>query len=156
MPASDAEFRIADLGNAKIRSLLATHTERALANARCREGHALDLTALQSPDIEVWSLWLEGVPAAVGALRRIDSVHGELKSMFVADSARGRGLGRELLDQLIERARQCGMKRLSLETGGSNYFDAARRLYARSGFVVCDAFGDLPPHKDSVFMTRTI
>ncbi|MEM7053158.1 MAG: GNAT family N-acetyltransferase [Pseudomonadota bacterium] len=156
MAASNAEFRIADLSDAQIRNLLATHTERALANARCREGHALDLKALQAADIEVWSVWVKGVPVAVGALRRIDPTHGELKSMFVADRVRGCGLGQALLDHLIHTAQQRGMIRLSLETGGSSYFNAARRLYAGNGFTICDAFADLQPHKDSVFMTRKI
>ena len=156
MDATDIELRIADLGNAQVRNLLATHTERALANARCREGHALDLEALRSADIEVWSVWIEGTPLAVGALRTIDSTHGELKSMFVVDHARGQGLGQALLNQLMRRAVQLGMSRLSLETGASDYFDAARSLYARNGFTPCDAFADLSPDPDSVFMTRMI
>jgi len=146
----------ADLSDSRIRQLLDTHTRRALSNARCREGHALNLDALHGPDIDVRSIWLGGQPVAVGALRRIDADHGELKSMFVADAARGRGLGQELLDHLIEFAREQGISRLSLETGTSDYFDTARALYARNGFEPCEAFADLPPHDDSVFMTRAI
>ena len=156
MSVTEPEFRIADLNDVRIRNLLAIHTQRALANARCRDGHALDLKALQSPNIEVWSVWFDQQPVAVGALRRIDSDHAELKSMFVADAVRGRSFGRLLLDELIRRARQIGMTRLSLETGASSYFDTARALYARNGFTVCEAFADLPLHKDSIFMTRVI
>jgi len=43
-----------------------------------------------------------------------------------------------------------------METGASTYFDAARALYASHEFQVCEAFADLPPHPDSVFMTREI
>ncbi len=153
-------FCEADLADPRIQHLLATHTERALSNARCRQGHALDLDALRGPDIDVRSIWRDGKPIAVGALRAIampgNATHGELKSMFVADEARGQGVGEALLDHLVEVAREKGMTRLSLETGVSGYFDAARALYARNGFEVCDAFADLPPHDDSVFMTRTI
>lgn len=149
-------FREADLADPRIQHLLASHTERALSNARCREGHALDLDALRGSNIDVRSIWKDGKPIAVGALRTIDATHGELKSMFVADEARGQGAGRALLDHLVDFAREKRMTRLSLETGVSDYFDAARALYARNGFEVCDAFADLPPHDDSVFMTRTI
>ena len=76
--------------------------------------------------------------------------------MFVADEFRGDGLGRRLLDHLVRRARDAGMTRLSLETGASDYFESARALYERNGFELCDAFADLPPHDDSVFMTRMI
>jgi len=156
MEAEALDVHRADLDDCRILELLATHTECALAGARCREGHALDVDALRGPTIEVWSILEAGAPVAVGALRRIDPTHGELKSMFVADSARGRGIGQRLLDHLIDLARARGMERLSLETGASDYFGAARRLYARRGFEPCGAFADLPPHPDSVFMSRTI
>jgi len=150
------EFVPADLADPRVQQLLQTHTTRALSNARCRVGHALDLEALRGPDIEVRAILHDGTPVAVGALRTIEAAHGELKSMFVADDVRGQGVGRALLGHLIDRARSRGMTRLSLETGASDYFDAARSLYARNGFEVCDAFADLPPHDDSVFMTRDI
>ncbi|MBY6204986.1 GNAT family N-acetyltransferase [Halomonas denitrificans] len=153
---SALESREADLDDPRVQRLLETHTLRALANARCREGHALDLDALRQPSIEVRVLLLDGEPVAVGALRTLDATHGELKSMFVADEARGQGVGRALLDHLVDVARGKGMTRLSLETGTSDYFDAARALYARNGFETCEPFADLPPHDDSVFMTRAI
>ena len=148
-----SEFRIANLDDPRIVNLLATHARLALSGARCRQGHALDVQALRDPEIEVWSLWLDDGPVAVGAIRRLSPGHGELKSMFVIDAARGKGLGRVLLERLIEVAQRRNMKRLSLETGASDYFEAARRLYASHGFEVCAAFADLPPHPDSVFMT---
>ena len=156
MDKSELDMRIADLEDSRIVELLSTHARLALSGARCRQGHALEAEALRDPGIQVWSIWRDKTPVAVGAIRQLSSSHGELKSMFVADSARGEGIGRVLLDQLIEVARDCRMKRLSLETGASGYFDAARRLYRNNGFEVCEAFADLPPHPDSVFMTRVI
>lgn len=156
MRTLDLQFVKADLTDSRVQQLLQTHTQRALANARCRQGHALDLGALRQPDIDVRAILREDKPIAVGALRAINATHGELKSMFVADEARGQGVGHALLNHLVDHARAKGMTRLSLETGASSYFDAARALYARNGFEVCEAFADLPPHDDSVFMTRTI
>lgn len=150
------EIHLADLDDANVVDLLTTHATRALGSARCRTGHALDIDALRDPAIEVWSIRCADHPVAVGAIRRLGAEHGELKSMFVADVSRGTGLGQVLLEHLIEVARSRGMTRLSLETGASGYFDAARRLYARNGFEACDAFADLPSHADSVFMTREI
>lgn len=150
------EIRLADLDDADIADLLTTHAKRALASAQCRAGHALDIEALRHPALQVWSIRDHGKPVAVGAIRRLSAEHGELKSMFVADTARGQGLGQVLLEHLVEVSRGHGMTRLSLETGASEYFDAARRLYAGNGFEVCDAFADLPSHPDSVFMTRSI
>lgn len=156
MECTGMQVRSADLDDPRVVGLLLTHAERALAGARCRAGHALDIDALRAGDIEVVALWRYDEPVAVGALRRLDADHGELKSMFVADNVRGQGIGRRLLQAMTTLARSRGMNRLSLETGRSAYFDAARRLYERAGFEPCDAFGGLPSHPDSVFLSRRI
>lgn len=149
-------FELADLDDPRIGDLLATHARLALGAARCRVGHALDLDGLRHPDIQVFSIAVDGRPVAVGALRRLDALAGELKSMFVDDSMRGQGLGSKLLAQLIETARGAGLTRLYLETGAADYFAAARALYSRHGFIPCEAFADLSPHPDSCFMSRRI
>jgi putative acetyltransferase len=45
------------------------------------------------------------------------------------------------------------MQRLSLETGTTEPFQPAQRLYERFGFVYCGPFGDYAPDPFSVFMT---
>lgn len=50
-----------------------------------------------------------------------------LEDLFVAASARGRGAGRALLDDLVTLCRQNGWKRLYWHTASDNA--AARRLY---------------------------
>lgn len=57
---------------------------------------------------------------------------GELANIAVAESHRGRGLGRRLLDQVMERARQQGVESLYLEVRVSNV--AAIELYRSAGF----------------------
>jgi putative acetyltransferase len=61
--------------------------------------------------------------------------------MRTADAARGRGIGKAMLDHLIAAAKSDGMTRLSLETGSSEQFAAALRLYQREGFEDCGPFG---------------
>jgi GNAT superfamily N-acetyltransferase len=60
----------------------------------------------------------EGTPTGCGGLRRLTSTTGEVKRLFVCRAARGRGVGRALLDTLEERAPQLGFKRLRLDAGG--------------------------------------
>jgi putative acetyltransferase len=50
-------------------------------------------------------------------------------------------------------ARARGMRRLSLETGSWPYFQPARALYARHGFVEGGPFGEYRQDPNSVFMT---
>ena len=57
----------------------------------------------------------------------------EIRRMWFLPSARGRGLGRKLLDDLLALARRRGFKRLRLETDSS--LKEAIGLYRSAGFV---------------------
>jgi len=54
-------------------------------------------------------------------------------SVYVERQCRGRGIGRQLLDQLIELARAAGYHKMVLSALASN--DAGVRLYERAGFA---------------------
>jgi putative acetyltransferase len=60
----------------------------------------------------------------------------ELRKMYLAREARGRGLGRRLLDHALERARELGFRRVELET--SSKLVEAIALYRRYGFEPVD------------------
>jgi len=61
--------------------------------------------------------YLDGVPVGCGGVKRLDASAAELKRIYLADAARGRGLGRRLLEQLEQQARDLGYERLRLDTG---------------------------------------
>ena len=73
--------------------------------------------------------------------------------MHTEQSHRRKGVGTTLLRHIITAARQLGFSRLSLETGSWPYFNAARELYRRYGFVECPPFGNYVADPNSVFMT---
>jgi ribosomal protein S18 acetylase RimI-like enzyme len=62
--------------------------------------------------------------------------------MWVAESARGLGLGRRLLAELERHAAANGVRTLRLETNRN--LTAAISLYRSDGFVEVDAFNDEP------------
>ncbi len=72
---------------------------------------------------------------AVGccALRMLDPTTAEIKRMWLADSIRGRGMGRQLLEAIEQMAIDLGAKRAVLDTHES--LTPAISLYERSGFV---------------------
>jgi putative acetyltransferase len=139
-----------------VRRLLARHLAFARSHSPPEDVHALDVAGLLDPDVSFFSYREGGELLAVGALKRLSGDHWEIKSMHVAQAARGRGLGRAILEHLVDAARAGGARRVSLETGSMPAFAAARALYARAGFVVCEPFGSYNHSPHSTFMTLTV
>lgn len=83
----------------------------------------------------------DGAALACGGVTRFDETRGELKRMYVQPDARGRGLGRRVLEELEEHARAFGYTGLVLETGDRQA--AALALYESSGYERIDCY---PPY----------
>lgn len=136
-----------------MRRLLSSHLGFAQSHVPLRDRHALDADSLADAAIEFYALRIDGELLAVGALRTLDDRHAEIKSMHTAEAARGRGLGRAMLDHLLAVARERGFRRVSLETGSMAAFAPARSLYTSAGFTLCGPFGDYPASDNKTFMT---
>lgn len=140
-----------------VRALLAQHVAEMNAGTPPSACHVLPADGLADPAIRFFTLRGEdGTLLGCGALKRLGDSQGEVKSMRTADAALGRGVGRALLDHLTAVARADGMTRLSLETGNSEMFDAATRLYRREGFAPCGPFGGYRSTEFTTFYTREI
>jgi len=92
----------------------------------------------------------DGRPIGCGGLRRLaDDEHGvrlEVKHLFLAPAARGRGLGSALLAELERRARELGAATLVLDTNRSLL--AAGGLYRSAGFAPVPPYNDNPNATD--------
>ena len=153
---STIEIRADDLSGDATRRLIALHLAGMHDTSPPESVHALDIDGLRHPSLSVWSAWIDGELAGVGALKRLDADRGEIKSMRVDDRFRGAGAGRALLRHIVDEARGIGMSSLWLETGTTPDFAAAQRLYASEGFVACGPFEDYALDPFSVFMTRAL
>jgi putative acetyltransferase len=150
------QFRLDDLTGPEIAAFLTEHLDDMHANSPRESVHALDLTGLRKPEISFWTLWDANRLVACCALKELDASHGELKSMRVARTERGRGIGALLVEHLLAEARRRGYMRLSLETGSMEFFLPARRLYARFGFTDCGPFATYREDPNSKFMTLAL
>lgn len=139
-----------------VRELLELHLAYANANSAPEDVHALDLDALLDPAVTFFSFRVDGELLGVAALKRLDDEHAEIKSMHTARAARGRGIGRALVDHLIAVARERGSRRVSLETGAGPPFAPARALYAGAGFTPCEPFADYRRSPNSTYMTLVL
>jgi putative acetyltransferase len=136
-----------------VRRLLQRHLDFARSSSPPEDMHALDIDGLLDPAVTFFSYRRDGELLAVGALKQLNASHGELKSMHTAVAVRGQGIGRAMVDHLVGVARTRGLERVSLETGSTEEFAAARSLYATAGFTETDPFGDYRLSPYSTFMT---
>lgn len=113
----------------------------------------LDIDDLVAPNIHFYTARDGDQILGTGALM-VKDTYGEVKSMFVAEAARGKGVAAALLRQIEDTAREEGLPMLKLETG--NVLHAAHRLYARHGFTECGVFGDYVTAKSSIFMEKAL
>jgi len=136
--------------------LMQRHSADMHADTPPESIHMMDAGALDQLHIWFYVMREGGKPLAMGAFKRIDVTHAEVKSMHVLVEARGRGLSKVMLDHLVTAARTEGFTRLSLETGVQPTFLAARALYAKAGFVDCPPFEGYEEDPNSVFMTKVL
>jgi putative acetyltransferase len=118
--------------------------------------HALNLEGLKKPEITFWSVWDQDELVGCGALKELDSQHGELKSMRTSSLHLRKGVAKRLLEHIMEEAKRRGYQRVSLETGSMDAFEPARRLYASFGFKYCKLFSDYIEDPNSVFMAKEL
>jgi putative acetyltransferase len=150
------EIRTDDLSGEATRRLIAFHLAGMHDTSPAESVHALDIDALRHPSLSVWSAWIDGELAGVGALKAMDDDRGEIKSMRVDDRFRGSGVGRAVLRHIVDEARRRGMSSLWLETGTTAEFAPAQRLYESEGFALCGPFEGYALDPFSIFMTRSL
>lgn len=135
---------------------LLTHHLQELQSVMGDHAFALDASGLSAPTVTFWTAWHGEDLAGFGALKELEPDHGEVKSMRVAPAARGKGVGRAILEHIVAEAQKRGYHRLSLETGTATLHVPAIALYRSAGFTSCDAFADYEPSPHNQFFQRNL
>lgn len=151
-PHHGLQIRRDDLRGPDIRALLEEHLAHMRALSPPGSVHALDLERLRQPAIAFWSVWGGPDLLGCGALRQLGEHDAEIKSMRTAARHQRKGIARVLLAHIVAHARQRGVQRLWLETGASEAFLPARKLYETFGFRPGGPFADYREDPHSVFM----
>ena len=149
-------IKIDDLKGSEIYELLQEHLQSMRLHSPPESVHALDIEALRRPEITFWTVWESGELLGCGALKELDSQHGEIKSMRTSSLHLRKGVAKYILNHMLEEAVRRGYSRVSLETGSMEVFEPARKLYANFGFTYCEPFADYVEDPYSVFMTREL
>jgi putative acetyltransferase len=156
MASADLIVGIEDPRSDDVRTILKTHLAFAREVTPPAHVHALESEQLLEPDVTLIGARRDGVLLGVCALKDLGGSQGELKSMHTAEAARGRGVGRALVEHVLAVAVERGFRDVSLETGTMDAFAPARLLYSRIGFVPCAPFGDYTVNPYSICMTLNL
>jgi putative acetyltransferase len=150
------EIDVDDPRRPEVRALLERHLTFCLTETPPEHSFALDVDGLLDPAVTFVSYRDGDCVLGVAAIKELDAAHAEIKSMHTAAEARGRGVGRALLGHLLAVAGSRGYRRVSLETGTTPGFAAARALYESAGFTLTGPFASYPVTGDNCFYTRTV
>ncbi|MGH9863849.1 MAG: GNAT family N-acetyltransferase [Candidatus Acidiferrales bacterium] len=118
-----------------VRELFVEYSE-SLGVALCFQGFAVELAGLPGeyarPAGRLFLALDKERATGCGALRRIDEQTCEMKRLYVRPAYRGKGVGREMIDALMNSARAIGYGRMRLDTLPS--MTKAIALYRALGF----------------------
>ena len=145
-----------NFNNPKVNELLTKHFIELRSVSPAGSTHVLDITGLKDQSIKFWSLWDNDELIGCGALKFLDKIHGEFKSIRVVDKFRKKGVGEKIINYLIEEAKKLGIKKLSIETGSGKFFAPARKLFVNFGFQPCLPFAHYKEDPNSCFYTKDL
>jgi putative acetyltransferase len=121
--------------------------EAWLAFDLCFQGFADELASLPGryapPAGRLLLAELDGRLAGCVALRECAPGICEMKRLFVRDFARGHGVGRALVERVVEEGRRVGYRAMRLDTLPDR-MQAANALYERMGFRDIPAYSHKP------------
>ena len=142
--------------DAKVNQLLTKHFIELRAASPEGSAHVLDISGLKDPSIKFWSLWENKKLFGCGALKFLDNTHGEFKSIRIHNDFRHKGNGVKVINHLISEAKILNIRRISIETGASNFFIPARKLFKRCNFEPCKPFAHYKDDINSIYLTKLI
>jgi putative acetyltransferase len=98
--------------------------------------------------------YVDGEPAGCIALRKLEPGVCEMKRLFLRDSARGRGIGVRLIEQVIADAQEIGYAKMRLDTYPPKMGKAVS-LYEAHGFYEIPPYYS-NPHAGVLYMEKTL
>jgi GNAT superfamily N-acetyltransferase len=117
-----------------------------------------NLAKYQAPSGRIFLAFIENVAVGIACMQRIGPATAEVKRMYVRPSNRRTGLGRGMLEHIIDAARSAGYESIRLDS--PDFLTAAHALYRSNGFVNIEPYpeSEIPDEYKAywVFMEKTL
>lgn len=120
-------------------------------------GDSAEVRSRTSPPGGCFLVALEGDAFAGGAsYRPLEPGVCEMHDVYARPAFRGRGIGRKLVERLLEEARAAGYRVMRLET--ATFMPHAQRVYGALGFEACKPYRSVPAEfvPITIWMERAI
>lgn len=157
---ADLPTRLAPLdpGHADAQALMAQSEALMSALYPSESNHFEPADGLRPPNGAFWGLWLGETLVGCGGVKHHapegERPYGEIKRVFVLDSARGRGAAKQIMSRLEAELTARGVHLARLETGVHQ--PEALGLYKRLGYVERGPFGSYAVDPLSVFFEKRL
>jgi GNAT superfamily N-acetyltransferase len=114
--------------------------------------------SLEPPKGVALLLQVDGHIEGMGALKELEPGVAEIKRMFIRSEYRGRGYGRMILNELVQKGGDFGFLKLRLES--QDFMTSAHKIYRSAGFKeIAEYHGHESPEEYipfSIFMEKTL
>jgi GNAT superfamily N-acetyltransferase len=97
-----------------------------------------NISKFQPPSGRILLAFVQTAAVGIACMQRIGPTTAEVKRMYMRPSSRRQGLGRALLERLIEAARAAGYGSIRLDS--PDFMTAAHALYRSSGFADIESY----------------
>ncbi|MHA1447751.1 MAG: GNAT family N-acetyltransferase [Candidatus Heimdallarchaeaceae archaeon] len=104
------------------------------------------LESLVPPQSIIYLVLFDDVIVGMGGLRKLTEDIVEVKRMYVKPEFRGKGLGKSLLEKLLETAKNWGYSKIRLDTGV--FMEAAQKVYRSAGFYDIEEYPETEVPKE--------
>ena len=152
------EIQRTDPTGPALRPLIEGNQNHSAAATSAESDHTFGVEELRHPAVQFFAAFDGETALGCGAFKALRDGTAEVKSVFVAETARGRGVARRLMDHLANQAAEAGFSALVLETGSSLCpdYDAARALYEDLGYAYCPPIEGYGKDTMSAFMRLSL
>jgi len=116
--------------------------------------HLVDVESLAALNVHFLVAREQGRALGCGAFVLGEAGQAEMKRVFVAPAARGKGIARLLMEALEREAARLGVTLMQLETGIKQ--PEAIALYRKFGYAERGPFGNYQPDPLSLFMEKRL